>query len=116
VIRNLTRGTVLATEEQWALDPAARMRGLLDHDGLGEGQALVISPCNSVHMFFMKFAIDVVFATADGVVVRAISELRPWRFTRMHFRARHTIELPVGTISASGTVKGDQLSLEPPSK
>ena len=115
MIRNLTRGTVLATHEEWALKPADRMRGLLDHDGLAEGKALVISPCNSVHMFFMKFAIDVVFTTADGVVVRAISNLRPWRFTRIHFAARHAIELPVGVVSASGTTRGDQLSLEQPS-
>lgn len=114
MIKNLTRDTVLASAEQWAVTSEQRLRGLLDHDSLGDGEALVISPCNSVHMFFMKFAIDVVFTSADGRVVRAISNLRPWRFTRIHFAARHAIELPVGVVDSSGTCKGDLLSLERP--
>jgi uncharacterized membrane protein (UPF0127 family) len=114
VIHNLTKDTLLASREQWALTAAARMRGLLDHEGLEEGEALVISPCNSVHMFFMRFPIDVVFTTAEGVVVRAISNLRPWRFTRIHFGARHAIELPVGVVASSDTCNGDRLSLDLP--
>ena len=114
MIRNVTKGTVVASREQWALTAAARMRGLLDHDGLEEGEALVISPCNSVHMFFMRFPIDIVFTSAEGVVVRAISNLRPWRFTRIYFRARHAIELPVGVVASSHTCRGDRLSLDLP--
>ena len=109
MIRNKTRGTIVATSERWATTPADRMRGLLDRDGLEPGEALVISPCNSVHMFGMKFALDVLFVSKDGNVVRAVENLRPWRFTRIHFRARHTVELPVGVIAASRTLAGDQL-------
>ena len=112
MIRNLSRGTVVATDVEWALTPQERMRGLLDRDGLDPGSALVISPCNSVHMFFMKFAIDVLFLNSEGVVVRAIEGLRPWRLTRVYFSARHTVELPLGSITASKTKKGDKLSLE----
>ena len=115
-IRNRTRGTLLATRETWALDAAARMRGLLDSPGLDVGEALVISPCNSVHMFGMAFPLDVVFVGKDGQVVRAIANLRPWRFTRIHFRARHTIELPVGVIQESGTRAGDVLEWDDPLK
>ena len=100
MIRNRTRGTVLATDEQWAVTPADRMRGLLDRDELREGEGLVISPCNSVHMFGMTFALDVVFVDKGRRVVRTVENLKPWRFTRIHFRARHTIELPVGVITA----------------
>jgi len=108
-IRNRTRGTVLATREVWATEPSDRMRGLLDRDGLEEGEALVISPCNSVHMFGMSFALDVVFVSKDGTVVRTVENLKPWRFTRIHFRARHTIELPLGVVGASKTRRGDVL-------
>lgn len=111
MIRNLSRGTVVATDVEWALSSAERMRGLLDREKLDVGAALVISPCNSVHMFFMKFAIDVLFVSSDGVVVRAIEGLRPWRLTRVYFTARHTVELPLGAITASQTSKGDRLSL-----
>ncbi len=114
MIRNVTRDTVLATDETWAVEAADRMRGLLDRDGLDPGEALVISPCNSVHMFGMTFGLDVVFVAKDGTVVRAIENLKPWRFTRIHLRAKHTIELPVGVVAATGTVKGDQIAWDVP--
>lgn len=110
-IRNTTRGTVIADRERWAVTPDDRMRGLLDSPGLEPGEALVISPCTSIHMFFMKFALDVLFVDKRGVVVRAIEGIRPWRMTRIYFTARHTIELPVGAIATSQTRKGDQLDL-----
>jgi len=113
-IRNRTRGTVLATDERWARTPAERMRGLLDADDLPPGGCLVISPCNSVHMFGMKFPLDVVFCKADGTVVRAISCLRPWRLTRIYFTAKHTLELPVGVVAQSGTAPGDALEWDEP--
>ncbi len=114
MIRNVTRDTVLATAERWARTYSERTRGLLDSEGLEPGEALVISPCNSVHMFGMKFAIDVLFVKKDGTVVRAIPNLKPWRATRIYFTAKHTIELPVGAIEASGTEKGDRLEFDEP--
>lgn len=110
-IRNTTRDTVLATREQWAVTVDARTRGLLDRDALEPGEALVISPCNSVHMFGMRFPLDVLFVDADGRVLRVIEDLRPRQLTRIYLRARHTIELPVGVIASSGTRPGDQLDL-----
>ncbi len=110
-LKNVTRGTVLADRERWAVSAADRARGLLDKPRLDPGEALVISPCNSVHMFGMAYALDVVFVAADGTVVRAIEGLAPMRFTRIHLRARRTIELPVGTVAATGTRAGDQLDL-----
>jgi uncharacterized protein len=114
MIRNVTRDTVVAAAERWATTCSERTRGLLDSEGLEAGEALVISPCNSVHMFGMKFALDVLFVRKDGRVVRAITDLRPWRATRIYFTAKHTIELPVGAIEASGTRPGDQLEWDPP--
>ena len=112
MIKNLTRESVLATEEVWAKSVQERTRGLLDWESIEEGQALVIAPCNSVHMFGMAFPIDVLFLDKDHVVVRAIECLKPWRLTRIYFSARYTVELPVGTIARSGTRKGDRLALD----
>jgi uncharacterized membrane protein (UPF0127 family) len=88
------------------------MTGLLGRDGLLEGEGLVIDPCNSIHTFFMRFSIDVLFVDAQGVVVRKIDALKPWRLTWIYFRARKVIELPAGVIQKSGTQAGDQLSIE----
>ncbi|MCO4768771.1 MAG: DUF192 domain-containing protein [Deltaproteobacteria bacterium] len=110
-IRNVTRGTVLADRERWAVTGADRARGLLDSDGLEPGEALIISPCNSVHMFGMRFALDVIFVDRDGLVLRAITNLKPLGFTRLYLRAQRAIELPVGVIAQSQTEPGDQLDL-----
>jgi len=112
MIRNLTRNTTVATDVRWARSATERTRGLLDWKAIDEGQALVISPCNSIHMFGMRFPIDVLFVDKDGRVVRAIEGLKPWRLTRIYFRARHTIELPLGAISGSHTEPGDQLDIQ----
>jgi uncharacterized membrane protein (UPF0127 family) len=109
MIRNVTRETTLATDVHWARSAGERTRGLLDWLEIVEGQALIISPCNSIHMIGMAFAIDVLFVDKTGRVLRAIEAIRPWRFTRIYFRARHTIELPIGAIARSQTEVGDQL-------
>src|SRR5437762_1433524 len=70
----------LACERCVVADTApARMRGLLGRDGLEEGEGLLIRPTNSVHMFFMRFAIDVVFVDRELAVRKIVERLRPWR-------------------------------------
>jgi uncharacterized membrane protein (UPF0127 family) len=113
VIRNRRTGLVLADRLRWAVTPPERARGLLDRASLEAGEGLLISPCNSVHMFGMRFPIDVAFLSREGVVVRAIPGLRPGQWTRLHLRARHALELPVGTLSATGTERGDTLDMPP---
>ena len=111
VLHNQTRGTVIATDVRFARTIGERTRGLLDWEEILPGQALVISPCKAIHMFGMRFPIDVLFVGRDGVVLRAIEGIKPGQMTRVYFRARLTIELPVGAIRASKTAAGDVLQL-----
>lgn len=89
-----------------------RFVGLQFASALPEGQGLLIRPCNSVHMFFMRFAIDVVFLTKDLVVERLLSDLQPWRVSPVVFGAYQTLELPAGTIARFGLEVGDRLELK----
>jgi uncharacterized membrane protein (UPF0127 family) len=89
----------------------ARVRGLLGKRGLEPGSGLWIEPCPSIHMFFMRFAIDAVFTDHDRRVVRVVSDLRPWRIALGGSGAHAVLELPVGTIERSDTRPGDQLSV-----
>lgn len=109
VIRNATRDTVLADRAWAALRMGERMKGLLGRDGLGSGEGIHIDPCNSIHTFFMRFAIDVLFLDKQGTVVRAFEGLPPWRLTRVYAGARSVVELPPGTLSATGTYEGDRI-------
>ena len=112
VLRNETRGNVLARNIEAALDSRTRRRGLLGRDGLAEGTALIIAPCNAIHTFFMRFPIDVLFVARDGTVVRASENVGPWRM-RAALRAFATIEFASGAIRAAGIQRGDRLGVSP---
>lgn len=88
-----------------------RIAGLLKHTQLQVGEGLWIVPCESVHTFFMKFSLDLVYIDRKRVVCKTVSNLAPWR-TSMYLAAHSIVELPAGTIAASGTCKGDQLVFE----
>ena len=110
-VRNLTKNTILADRADIADTSATRQRGLLKHTGLGDGEGLWIVPCEGVHSFFMKFAIDVVFINKKKVVTKMRPNMVKSRIA-FSFRAHSTIELPVGMIRKSQTTVGDQLELE----
>lgn len=64
-------------------------------------------------MFFMRFAIDAAFLDREGRVVRAAGDLAPWRLATAARGARDVLELPAGTLAATGTQAGDELVFEP---
>lgn len=111
-VRNLTRGTDLGERVRRADNPWSRFVGLMGRKRLPEGEGLQIVPCSSVHMFFMRFPLDILYVDKAGRVVKAVSDLRPWRLSAAR-GAKSVIELPVGTIARSGTHAGDELALEP---
>jgi uncharacterized membrane protein (UPF0127 family) len=110
--RNETRGTWLGTRITAADTTEMRTRGLLGRTGLAPGEGLWIAPCEWVHMFGMKFAIDLVVLDKSGRVVGTRTDLRPGRIGPLFWGAHSTIELPVGAIAASETQKGDQIRWE----
>ena len=56
-----------------------RMRGLIGRDGLGSGKGMLITKCNCIHTFFMRFPIDATFLGRKGEVVKVVRNIRPWR-------------------------------------
>ncbi len=110
-VRNLTKGSSLGDSIDKADTSEKRRTGLLKHDRLEEGTGLWIVPCESIHMFFMKFAIDVVYIDKKRRVRKAIRALAPWRVS-MCLTAHSVLELPVGTIESSRTQPGDQLEFQ----
>ena len=107
---NPRTGAVLAQRVERARTPWARLRGLLGRDALPGGEALCIEPCTSIHTFFMRFPIDALFLRRDGLVVRAVASLRPFRATRFYPSAAMAVELPAGTLLRTGTREGDVLA------
>jgi uncharacterized protein len=114
---NRTRGTVLCERLEVAESMAAQSRGLLGRDGLAPGAGMLFEgsrlPLMWMHMFFMRFAIDIVFLDQSGKVLKVNRNLKPWRVSSMVFGARTALELPAGAASASATERGDQIQFEP---
>lgn len=75
---------------------------------LPAGHGLLIKPCSSIHMFFMRFPIDVVFLDRDNVVVKVVHGIKPWRMA-MGGGGKNALELPAGTVAAADILHGDQL-------
>jgi len=115
-IENRTRGTRIADRARVASSLRDRTVGLLGTSGLGPGDGLFIERSPSIHMFFMRFAIDAVFLSKTGRVTKIAANLKPWRVVWWAPGARDCLELPVGAVASSRTEVGDELvveSLEP---
>jgi uncharacterized protein len=97
-----------------------RLRGLIGKSGLAPGHGMLFPKCNNIHMWFMKFPIDVVFVRSqqkeDGstawIVSSAHESVRPWRVRPlMDFKATDTLELPSGIIRQFAINPGDELCI-----
>jgi len=111
-VRNQTRNTVLATAAEVADTSAKRRTGLLKHTKLDPGEGLWIKPCESVHTFFMKFAIDLVYLDRNLRVRKVRHAVPAWRVSAC-LTAHSILELPAGTAKQTGTERGDELAIEP---
>jgi uncharacterized protein len=107
---NVTRETTLATELELAGTGDSRRKGLLGRESLPAGTGLWITPCESVHTFFMRFAIDLVYLDRKLTVKKVRSSVGPWRVSAC-FRAHSVLELPAGTIEATRTACGDTVEI-----
>ncbi len=113
-VTNLTRSTVLATRLEVADSGPKRNKGLLGRRSLAVGEGLWIVPCESVHTFFMRFDLDLVYLDRQKRVRKVRSDVGPWRLS-MCLSAHSVLELPPGTIRNTQTERGDILEFSPAS-
>jgi uncharacterized membrane protein (UPF0127 family) len=101
-------GAVICARVSLALNPITRMRGLLGRDALAADEGILLRPAGSIHMLFMRFAIDAIFLDRDLVVIDVARGLRPWQVAARR-GAKQVIELAEG--AAAGVHAGDRLAL-----
>jgi uncharacterized membrane protein (UPF0127 family) len=111
-VRNRSRGTLLGGRVEVADSFWTRLRGLLGRRTLEDGQGLLIVPSRGIHMYAMRFHLDVLLLDEDRRVEMRYGGLAPGQTTGMHRGVRFALELPVGTIYKSGTCEGDTLDWE----
>lgn len=98
VIRKL-----IVAESTWA-----RMRGLLGRKSLSADTGLLIRPCRSIHMWFMRFPIDVAFLDQDLHVLKIVRNLRPWMLAWAPLKTRCVLETAAGALHSVNL--GDRLA------
>lgn len=116
--RNRSQGTVLADRVEIADGLWAKFLGLMGRSSLEAGRGLWLSESNGIHMMFMRFSIDAVFLgpLMDGGVRNVVAvrpRLRTWVGLVPFVRGAHgVLELPAGTIEATGTAVGDLIAFD----
>lgn len=88
-----------------------RFRGLMLHRPLPPATALLIAPCNSIHMCFMRFAIDAVYLDKQGRILKITRHLRPWIGLSACWQANSVLEMTAGQADALGLKVGQALQI-----
>lgn len=96
----------IITETAWE-----RMRGLLGRQPLTDNEALLIRPCSSVHMFGMRYPLDIVYIDVTGKVIKIVPSLRPMAMS-FCLGASSTLEMPAGSIAVHKIKVGDVITWE----
>ncbi len=114
---NRTRASVLCAQLEKARGLVGQSRGLLGRERLEPEEGMLFEagrfePFMWMHMFFMRFPIDIVFLDRTGKVIKINRELKPWRISSLVLRARKALELSAGAAARSATAVGDQVDFE----
>jgi uncharacterized membrane protein (UPF0127 family) len=94
-----------------ARSPWQRTRGLIGRRTIADDRGMLFENCSSIHTFFMLVPIDVVFLGENNVVVRVVSNVRPWRLLVASPGARGVIELAAGAAERYGIIEGETIEL-----
>lgn len=109
---NRLNGKVLANDVRQAETFWSRFRGLMFTSVLSPGTALHIQPCQSIHTFFMRYSIDVLYLDSNHKVIAVDKNVRPGKFGRIHRKASSVIELPIGIVSETETKIGQEVQFQ----
>ncbi|MDR6551570.1 DUF192 domain-containing protein [Paenibacillus qinlingensis] len=101
--------TIIATQIQFADSFFTRFIGWMAKRTINDNECLIIHPCNSVHTFFMKFEIDILFLDESDYILSIREQMRPFRLTPIVQHAVRVVELKGGTIQQFNIEIGDRI-------
>lgn len=85
--------------------------GVMGWKDFGDKKGLLLENTNSVHTFFVRFPLDLAFLNKEMVVVKIVKNLKPWCISPIIWQAKHTLEMPAGTIEKLGLKEKDKINL-----
>ena len=111
LLRNRDTGAILAPRLEIARTAWQRSVGLIGRARMEEGDALWLRPCNGIHTFGLRFAIDVLFLDREGKALRIASDVRPCRVRGPVWGAKTVVELPAGALAKAGVRIGERFEI-----
>lgn len=112
-VYNSSKNNLIADNVKVAQNFFTRSFGLLLRKSISDGEGLIIKPCCSIHTFFMKFPIDVLFIERNGKIEALYQNVQPWRILPIHLNSHFVIELASGTICAKNIEKENLIIILP---
>lgn len=91
-------GEILCQKMIVATSFFARLKGLMFSAELPDCDGFLIKPCNSIHTFFMRYPLDIIFLDKNFNVVKVLYGLAPWRMTWIYFKSCQVLEMKAGTL------------------
>ena len=110
MLMHAATGKILAEEIRVADSFFSRLKGLLGTSGLAAGRGLVITPCNSVHTFGMRYSIDVLFVNKEHTILKIVPDMLPGKIALCR-GSRYVVELPSGAVLQQAIYVGDKIFL-----
>lgn len=89
-----------------------RAWGLMGCSPIGSGRGLFLAPCASVHTFFMRFDLDLIFVSRDFRVVRVVPSVKPWRLALGGRSAWAVLEVQTGWFPCERLAPGTLIRFE----
>ncbi len=110
-IRNTTQNNIIASQGIMADTFLRRLKGLLGKTEISDDEALCIKPCKSVHTFFMRFPIDVIFIDRENKVINITKSLKPFKTSKYIKNAMYVIEIGAGMSEIKDVRIGDKVGI-----
>lgn len=107
---NMRTNETILEDLQTADTFVSRFRGLMGAKALAKNTGLRIAPCNSVHCFFMRFPIDVIFLDKQDQVIHIQKNMKPGSISPIIRKAKSVIEANADTLS-NVLEPGDKLAI-----
>ncbi len=86
-----------------------RLFGLISYKKLNDNEVMVIRKCKSIHTFFMRFSIDVIFTDKNGFILKLKKKLKPWHICLGPLRTKEVYEAKAGFIVKNALIKDDMI-------
>ena len=77
---------------------------------MGPREALILRPASSIHTWFMRFALDIIYLDKESRIVKVVRNLVPFRFSSAG-KTVTVIEMAGGATAKLGLEQGDELIL-----